>query len=214
MMNTKVDEYISNAKRWQPELEALRSIILACDLVEEYKWRNPCYTFEGSNIVIIGELKDCCILSFFKGVLLQDTHHILVKAGENSHHSMMAKFTNVQDIINLKDILQAYIYEAIEVEKAGLKVVVDKSDFLNFPQELIDRMESDAAFKEAFTALSPGRQRAYNLYFSDPKQSKTRMDRIEKYTPRILNGKGFHDCVCGLSKRMPTCDGSHKMLEK
>lgn len=213
-MNTKVEEYISNAKKWKPELETLRSIILECGLEEDYKWRNPCYTFEGSNIVIIGELKDSCILSFFKGVLLQDAHHILVKAGENSHHAMMVKFTNVQDINNQKEILQAYIYEAIEVEKAGIKVVVDQSDFLKFPQELIDIMEKDAKFKDAFTSLTPGKQRAYNLYFSDAKQSKTRMDRIEKYTHRILNGKGFHDCVCGLSKRMPNCDGSHKLLEK
>lgn len=209
-MNPKVDDFLSNAKKWQAEMEKLRLILLDCQLTEEFKWNSPCYTFKQKNVVIIGEFKDYCVLNFFKGVLLSDTNTILVKPGENSQSARFAKFTNINQIIELETVLKAYIYEAIEVEKAGLKVTFDKNTELEFPEELLTKFSQYLAFKTAFEALTPGRQRAYNMFFSEPKQSATKVSRIEKYTQRILNGKGMNDCVCGLSKRLPNCDGSHK----
>ena len=207
-----MDEYLSKASQWQEEMEALRTILLDCGLTEELKWRVPCYMYKASNIVLIGAFKEYCTLSFFKGVLLNDANGILVAPGENSQTVRMIKFTSVKEIIKQESTLKAYIYEAIEVEKAGLKVDFKKSTNLIFPQELQDKLEKDPAFKTAFEALTPGRQRAYNLYFSAAKQSNTRKARIEKYTQRILDGIGINDCICGLSKRKPNCDGSHKQL--
>ncbi|MEQ6119658.1 DUF1801 domain-containing protein [Reichenbachiella sp. MALMAid0571] len=211
-MNPKVDEYLSKAKKWQEEMEALRTILLDCMLTEELKWRVPCYMYKASNIVLIGAFKEYCTLGFFKGVLLNDVDGILVAPGENSQTVRMIKFTNVRQIVEMESILKAYIYEAIEVEKAGLKVDFKESTNLIFPKELLDKLEENPVFKTAFEALTPGRQRAYNLYFSAAKQPETRVSRIEKYTQRILNGKGINDCVCGLSKKQPNCDGSHKHL--
>ncbi|WP_341227382.1 YdeI/OmpD-associated family protein [uncultured Arcticibacterium sp.] len=211
-MNPKVDDYLGRIKNWQAELEKLRALLLECGLTEEYKWRVPCYTYGGANIVLFGNFKESCTLSFFKGVLLNDEKGILELPGENSQSVKMARFTSLQQIVDLEPTLKAYVFEAIEVEKAGIKIEKAKSKKLEFPEELLNKFEEDKAFKEAFEALTPGRQRAYNLHFTGAKQSATRTSRIEKYTDRIMNGIGINDCVCGHSKRMPTCDGSHKYL--
>jgi uncharacterized protein YdeI (YjbR/CyaY-like superfamily) len=211
-MNPKVDDFINNAQKWQPEIKQLRILLLDCGLTEEFKWRNPCYTFQGNNVVIIGSFKEYCTLSFFKGTLLQDSNGILSKPGENSQAVRFFKFTNVEQIIEQQSIIKAYIYEAIEIEKAGLKVIFKSNTELELEAELQIALDKNPALKTAFQALTPGRQRAYNLYFSEAKQSKTRETRIEKYTQRILNGKGINDCICGLSKKMPNCDGSHKYI--
>ncbi|MGH1434538.1 MAG: DUF1801 domain-containing protein [Lewinella sp.] len=211
-MNSKVDDFLGKAKKWRPEMEELRRIILDCQLQEEWKWRGPCYTFQESNIVIIGALKDCCNLSFFKGALLKDPNNILAKPGENTQSARVVRFTSVREIVELEPVLKAYIYEAAEVEEAGLKVAYKPVDAFAVPEELQNSFDKNSALKTAFEALTPGRQKGYLLYFSAPKQSKTKEARIEKYAQRILDGKGFHDCVCGLSKKMPTCDGSHKHI--
>jgi uncharacterized protein YdeI (YjbR/CyaY-like superfamily) len=211
-MNPKVDDFISNATKWQTEIIQLRTLLLDCGLTEEFKWRNPCYTFQGNNIVLIGSFKEYCTLSFFKGILLQDSRGLLSKPGENSQSMRFFKFINLEEIIEQQSIIKAYIYEAIEIEKAGLKVIFKSNTELELVEELQIALDKNPALKTAFNALTPGRQRAYNLYFSEAKQSKTRETRIEKYTQRILNGKGINDCTCGLSKKMPNCDGSHKYI--
>ncbi|WP_020538448.1 DUF1801 domain-containing protein [Lewinella cohaerens] len=211
-MNSKVDDFLGKAKKWRPEMEELRRIILDCQLSEEWKWRAPCYTFQESNIVILGALKDCCTLGFFKGALLKDPNNILAKPGENTQSARVVRFTSVREILELEPVLKAYIYEAAEVEEAGLKVEYKSVDAFAVPEELQSSFDENPALKTAFEALTPGRQKGYLLYFSAPKQSKTKKARIEKYTQRILDGKGFHDCVCGLSKKMPNCDGSHKHI--
>ncbi len=209
-MNPVVDTFISKVKRFKPELELLRAILLECGLTEELKWHQPCYTFAGTNIIIISEFKDHCVISFLKGVLLSDTEKLLVSPGGNSQSVRFMKFTSVDRIIELEVVIKRYIFEAIEIEKAGLKVEL-KSDHPR-PEELIAQFEIDPEIKKTFEALTPGRQRAYNMHFADAKQSATRIARIEKFRPRILNGKGMNDCVCGMSKRMPSCDGSHKYV--
>ena len=211
-MNSKVDHFIRNAKQWQPEMELLRQLLLDCGLTEEFKWRTPCYCFKGNNVVLIASFKAFCALSFLKGSLLQDTNGMLVQPGENSQAVRFFKFTNVSEIKELKPILKNYIYEAIEVEKAGLKVAFKSNTEIELVEELKAILDENLALKTAFESLTPGRQRAYNLFFEAAKQSKTRVTRIEKYIPRILDGKGINDCVCGLSKKMPSCDGSHKFI--
>lgn len=204
-MNQKVNEFINNAKSWQTEYEQLRTIALDCNLTEEFKWRQPCYTFQGKNIVIIGGFKEYCVLSFFKGALLTDTDGILERIGEHTQAGRQIRFANVQQIIEMESILRAYIFEAIEVEKAGLKVKLKKTSDYRTPEELLNKFDENPNLKIAFETLTPGRQKGYLLYFSAPKQSKTRESRIVNYTQRILDGKGFYDCVCGLSKRYPRC---------
>ena len=211
-MNPKVDDYLSNTTKFQKELELLRSIVLDCGLIEELKWGTPCYMFQKTNIILLGAFKDSCIISFLKGALLSDTENLLMKAGENTQAARIIKFTNVKDIVKIKSILKTYIFEAVEIEKAGLKVEPKKHSEYNVPDELKNQFKQKPDFKKAFEALTPGRQRGYLLYFSDSKQSKTREARIEKYTQRIISGKGINDCVCGLSKKMPSCDGSHKYI--
>jgi uncharacterized protein YdeI (YjbR/CyaY-like superfamily) len=211
-MNPNVDAFISDAKKWQAEIKHLRQLLLDCGLTEEFKWRAPCYCFQGNNVVLIGCFKEYCTLSFFKGTLLQDNNRFLSKPGENSQAMRFFKFTNVQEIQELKSVIKNYIYEAIEIEKAGLKVIFKSNTELELAEEFQNVLDKNSALKKAFEALTPGRQRAYNLYFSAPKQSKTRQSRIENYIPRILNGKGINDCVCGMSKKMPSCDGSHKHI--
>jgi len=212
-MNTKVDEYISKAQNWHDKLSKLRTIILDCGLTEDFKWRNPCYTYQKNNIALIAGSKEYCALSFFKGVLLKDTNNILVQPGENSQSVRLIKFTDIQEIEDLEAIVKNYIYEAIEVEKAGLRVDFKAKKALVIPEELQIKFDENHRFQFAFNKLSLGRQRGYILYFSGAKQSKTRASRIDKYTQQILNGKGFHDCTCGHSKKMPTCDGSHKYIQ-
>ncbi|PLT29052.1 YdeI/OmpD-associated family protein [Peribacillus deserti] len=192
-MNPKVDEYLSKAKKWQGESEKLRMIILDCELTEEFKWMHPCYTFEKKNIVLIHGFKEYCALLFHKGALLQDAHGILIQQTENVQSARQIRFTNVQEIVEMESILKAYIYEAIEVEKAGLEVNFKKHAEYIIPEELQNKFDELPALKKAFDTLTPGRQRAYILYFSAPKQSKTRVSRVEKYMPQILNGKGLND---------------------
>ena len=192
-MNPKVDEFINNAKSWQEEYEKLRTNVLECNLEEDYKWMHPCYTFQGNNIVLIHGFKDYCALLFFKGALLKDANGILVQQKENVQSGRQIRFTNSQEIVELKAILKTYILEAIEVEKAGLKVELKKTSDYQIPEEFQDKLDEIPAMKTAFEALTPGRQRAYIFHFSQTKQSKTRESRIEKWIPNILIGKGLLD---------------------
>ncbi|WP_026010877.1 YdeI/OmpD-associated family protein [Paenibacillus sp. OSY-SE] len=192
-MNPKVDEYLSKAKKWREEYEKLRNIVLECELTEVFKWMHPCYTFEKKNIVLIHGFKDYCALLFHKGALLQDAHGILIQQTENVQAARQIRFTNVREIVAMEAILKAYIYEAIEVEKAGLEVNFKKKTEFIIPEEFQNKIDEIPALKTAFEALTPGRQRAYILYFSEPKQSKTRESRVEKCMQQILNGKGLRD---------------------
>lgn len=192
-MNPKVDFFFSKAKNWQEEVARLRKIVLDCGLTEELKWGNPCYTFEGSNIVLIHVFKEYCALLFFKGALLNDAAGILVQQTENVQAARQIRFTSVRQISELEKKVKAYIYEAIEVEKKGLKVVLKKTTEFNMPEEFQQQLVERPDLKTAFEALTPGRQRAYLLYFSAPKQSKTRVSRIEKSIEQILEGKGLND---------------------
>lgn len=192
-MNPKVDFYFNKAGKWQEEIAQLRKIVLACGLTEELKWGVPCYTWEGSNIVLIHVFKEYCAFLFFKGALLHDTNGILIQQTKNVQAARQVRFTNVGEIVQLKPILKAYIYEAIEVEKAGLKVELKKTAAYAVPEEFQKKLNEMTALKTAFAALTPGRQRAYLLHFSAPKQSKTRESRIEKCIQPILNGKGLNE---------------------
>lgn len=213
-MNPKVDTFFENLSSWKEEMEILRSIVLDCGLKEDYKWKVPCYTYNGKNVLIIHGFKDYCALNFFKGALLKDTDKLLIQPTENSQAARQIRFTNTKEITENSQILKTYIFQAIEVEKAGLDIDYKKTTEYDIPEELQQVLDTDTEFKVAFEALTPGRQRGYLLHFSQPKQSGTRTSRIEKARDRIFDGKGIHDCVCGLSKRMPRCDGSHKQLEK
>jgi len=192
-MNPKVDVFLSRAQKWQEEFEKLRMIILDCGLTEELKWGVPCYTFEKRNIVLIHGFKEYCALLFVKGALLNDAKGILITQTENTQAGRQIRFTNVREIVEMEPILKAYIYEAIEVEKAGLKVNFKKTTEFIIPEEFHNKLDEIPALKTAFDALTPGRQRAYILYFSAPKQSKTRELRVEKCMQQILNGKGLND---------------------
>ncbi len=192
-MNPKVDEFLSKAEKWQEEFEKLREIVLDCQLTEEFKWGKPCYTFQDSNIILIHGFKEYCALLFFKGALLKDTKSILITQTGNTQAARQIRFTNVREIVKMKPILKAYIHEAIEVEKAGLKVDFKKTAEYTIPEEFQNKLDEIPALKTAFDKLTPGRQRAYILYFSAPKQSKTRESRIEKSIQQILNGKGLND---------------------
>jgi len=192
-MNPKVDGYLRKNKRWGDELKELRRIILDCLLTEEIKWRVPCYTFENSNVVMLGTLKECAVLSFVKGALLKDARGILVKPGDNTQSARVIRFNNVREITEMEPVLKAYVHEAIEVEKAGLKVDFKAKRELVFPEEVEKKFDEMPALKTAFRALTPGRQRAYLLYFSAAKQFKTRESRVEKCKQRILKGKGLAD---------------------
>jgi len=192
-MSPKVDAYLSKAKKWQEEFEKLRMIILDCGLTEELKWGVPCYTFEKRNIVLIHGFKEYCALLFFKGALLNDGKSILILQTKNVQAARQIRFTNIREIVKLKPILKAYIYEAIEVEKAGLKVNLKKTKEFIVPEEFQNRLAEVPGLKTAFAALTPGRQRAYLLHFSAPKQSKPWESRVEKSLQQILNGKGLND---------------------
>jgi len=191
-MNPKVDFYFRKG-RWQEELEKLRAIVLDSGLTEELKWGCPCYTFEKRNIVLIHVFKEYCALLFFKGALLKDPKGILVQQTENVQAARQLRFTNVREIGKMKSIVKTYIREAIEVEKAGLNVKLKKTSEFKMPEEFHNQLDKNPVLRKAFYALTPGRQRGYLLHFSSPKQSKTREARIEKYMPRILNGKGLND---------------------
>jgi uncharacterized protein YdeI (YjbR/CyaY-like superfamily) len=192
-MNPKVDFYFNKAKKWQEELKKLRTIILDCPLTEELKWGKPCYTFEKNNIVLIHDFKEYCALLFFKGALLKDAKGILIQQTQNVQAARQIRFTNIQEIVKMKPILKTYIDEAIKVEKAGLKVSFKKTEEFTMSEEFENKLGKIHGLKKAFNALTPGRQRAYLLYFSSAKQATTRESRVEKCMPQILNGKGLND---------------------
>jgi uncharacterized protein YdeI (YjbR/CyaY-like superfamily) len=192
-MNPKVDWFFDKSTQWQEEYERLRMICLDCGLTEELKWGCPCYTFKKSNIVLIHGFKEYCALLVFKGALLNDPNGILIQQTENVQSARQIRFINLLEIVELESILKAYIFEAIEVEKAGLKVALKKTTDFVIPQEFQSKLDHIPALKTAFDALTPGRQRGYLFHFSQPKQSKTREARVEKYIPQILNGKGLDD---------------------
>jgi uncharacterized protein YdeI (YjbR/CyaY-like superfamily) len=191
--NPSVDGYIRKHEEWQKELEELRRIILDSPLTEEVKWRVPVYTSEGRNIVFLGSFKEYCAISFVKGVLLKDAKRILKKPGEDTQSARVVKFTNVKEIVELRPVLKAYIHEALEVEKSGLKVKFKEITERKVPAELQKKLNEMPALKKAFKALTPGRQRLYYIFISGAKQSKTREARVEKCVPRILSGKGLND---------------------
>ena len=191
--NPKVDAFLKRAKRWQPEMEAMRDIALSCQLTEELKWGQPCYALDGANIVLIHAFKEYCAYLFFKGVLLKDPKRILIQQTEKVQSARQVRFSSVHDVVGKKALLKAYIQEAIKVEKAGLKVAMKKTEDFELPPEFKARLDKEPALKKAFAALTPGRQRGYIFFFSGAKQSKTREARVEKYVPKILKGKGLDD---------------------
>ncbi|MFN0201337.1 MAG: YdeI/OmpD-associated family protein [Bacteroidia bacterium] len=206
-MNPEIDLYLAEGcgrcplggtpdckvHNWQEELIQLRRIILECGLVEELKWKHPCYTYQNNNVLLLGAFKDYCMLSFLKGALLQDVNGLLVKPGENTQVGRVIRFTSVEQILEIENTLKTYIYEAVEVEKAGLKGAYKSISEYAIPEELQQKFIEDPDFQAAFEALTPGRQKGYLLYFSAAKQAKTREARIEKYMTQIFAGKGIHD---------------------
>jgi len=192
-MNPKVDWFFAKDTQWQKEYEKLRKIILDCGLIEELKWGCPCYTFENTNIVLIHGFKEYCALLFFKGALLNDPNGILIQQTKNVQSARQIRFTNLREIVKMEKNLKAYVYEAIEVERAGLKVKLKKTSEFEVPEEFQKRLDKSTALKKAFDTLTPGRQRAYIFYFSQAKQSKTREARVEKYIKQILVAKGLDD---------------------
>lgn len=191
--NPKVDWFFDKAEKWKKEFKKLRSIVLDCGLEETSKWGQPCYMFEGRNIIVIHGFKEYCALLFFKGALLKDTEGILIQQTENVQSARQIRFTNIKEIVEQERIIKAYIYEAIEVERAGLQVKLKKAAEYKVPEEFQIKLNKNKALKKAFEALTPGRQKGYLFYFSQAKQSKTRTDRVEKYIPKILEGKGLED---------------------
>ncbi|GAA6769134.1 YdeI/OmpD-associated family protein [Flavobacterium johnsoniae] len=191
--NPKVDFFFDKADKWQQELNLMRTISLECQLTEELKWGVPCYTFQNANIVLIHSFKEYCAFLFFKGALLKDTDSILIQQSENVQAARQIRFTNLQEIIDLKAVLKTYIYQAVEVEKAGLKVELKKTSEFEVAEEFQKKLDEMPNLQKAFYALTPGRQRAYLLHFSQPKQSKTRESRVEKNISNILDGKGLND---------------------
>lgn len=192
-MNPKVDFFFEDAKHWQKEFKKLRTIALDTGLEEELKWGCPCYTYRGKNVVLIHGFKEYCALLFFKGALLNDTQNILIRQSENVQAARQIRFTSHEEITNLEKAIKTYIYEAVEVEKSGLQVKMKKTKDFEIAEEFQARLDKNPTLKEAFEALTPGRQRAYLLYFSSAKQTKTRESRIEKYIPQIMAGKGLND---------------------
>jgi uncharacterized protein YdeI (YjbR/CyaY-like superfamily) len=192
-MNPKVDQFLSKATQWQAEFEKLRAIVLDCGLNEELKWGVPCYTYQNTNVVLMHGFKDYCALLFFKGALLEDTDGILIIQSANVQAGRQIRFTCLDEIVKLEAVLKTYVYQAIEVERAGLKVEFKKTAEYTIPDEFRQKLDEIPGLKSAFEALTPGRQRAYILYFAAPKQAKTRDARVEKYIGQILSGKGLDD---------------------
>ncbi|MCC9601308.1 YdeI/OmpD-associated family protein [Stieleria sp. JC731] len=213
-VHPKVSEFIKKDSNWRKEIRTLRSILVDSGLTEDFKWRAPCYTFENSNIAIIARLKDSCTLSFFKGILLNDEAKVLVAPGKNSQSARVIRFFSEEEIHSHTDTIRSYVQQAIEIEQSGKKVDFSQKDNLEIPKELQQTYDENPLLQAAFESLTPGRQRGYILHFTGAKQSRTRKDRVEKSVDRIMAGKGIHDCICGLSSRLPRCDGSHQSLRK
>ncbi len=211
MKDPNVDEFIQSADKWAAEMAFLRRILLDCLLIETYKWRTPVYMVGKKNIIAISRLKEHFALNFFNGALLQDEEGLLIKPGEHTQLGRWMKFNSVEQILAKEDIIKAYVLEAIEVEKLGLKL--DKPIEIPHPEELTAIFAAKPALRAAFLKLTPGRQRAYLRFFTEGKQSETRTSRIEKNEKYILKGIGITDCICGLTKRKPSCDGSHRAIE-
>lgn len=214
MKNSDLDFYFNSESAFSDILSRLRSILLGCGLNEALKWQAPCYTLETKNICILGRFKDNCVLSFFKGAMLHDEAGILTKAGENSQLGRIIRFRTLDDFNHVEPYLKSYIFEAIELERLGVKVDPTHKHSWEIPDAFIAVFATDAHYKLAFQALTNGRQRAYAMFVAAAKNESTRFNRIAKYRQRIIDGFGMHDCVCGLSKKMPNCDGSHKQLKK
>ena len=209
-----VDHYLHDQPIWQEALGALVDLLRQEDVEETIKWSTPVYMYRGSNILGLGAFKHHCTLSFFHGALLSDAEGVLLKPGENTQAGRWIKFCHAEEVHKMAPILKTYIQEAIDVARAGHKIEMKTVDEYAVPKELQSELSQDPSFEEAWNALTPGRRRAYLLFFDSAKQSATKTDRILKYRPRMLQGKGINYCICGLSKRMPNCDGSHKQLKE
>ena len=213
MRHPEVDAYIQSLTRWKEEITALREIVLSCGLVEEWKWRQPCYSDQGVNLVMLGCYKDGSVISFLKGATLSDPEGILQKPGEHTRMGRVIRFTGISEILKMSGMIKDFVQESIRQGKMDEKMMVEVTPAMEIPKELQSRFDTDPDFQQAFFHLSPGRQRGYLIFFTTSKQTATRAGRIEKYKSRIMSGKGINDCTCGLSKKMPGCDGSHRMLE-
>lgn len=208
--NPLVDEFMSHLTDWQKELKKLRAILLNTQLKEDFKWRQPCYTFENHNVVILGTLKEYCVLRFLKGSLIQDSANVLESPGPNTQAARQMKFKNVSEIQQMKGLILEYVASAIALETSGVQVQFQK-ELPTYPDELLLAFEKSSRLKTRFESLTPGRKRGYLIFFLGTKNSSTRNSRIEKFVPRILKGMGMNDCICGLSKKPPQCDGSHNL---
>jgi uncharacterized protein YdeI (YjbR/CyaY-like superfamily) len=211
-MKQDLEQFFEQVKFGKDILLLLRKTLLSTSLTEGYKWKQPCYTLNGKNVIILAGLKDHVIISFFKGALLSNENAILQKAGENSQAARIIRLYTLDEAKSHLTFIKASIKAAIEIEKKGVKVEKDESAEIEIPIELVEVFKKDTDYKKAYFKLTPGRQRAYLIFFTGAKQSETRYSRIEKFRTRILDGYGFNDCVCGLSKRKPSCDGSHKVI--
>lgn len=200
--------------KWQEEIDLLSSVISECGLEKTEKWNQPCFTYRGKNIILLGAFKNYCVLSFIKGVLLTDTDNLLTKPGVNTHAVRVMRFQSLEEIKKLSNTIKSYIYEAIDIERKNIPLPKPNKNNIEFPDELIQFFSQDSELEKAFTSLPPGKQRGYLLYFTTAKQSKTIENRIHKYVQRIMMGKGINDCICGLSRKMPACDGSHQSIAK
>lgn len=211
-MNPEVTKIYESEERWKDIMLFLREIVLTTELTEEKKWWQACYCLEWKNVFIISGFKPHAAISFFKGSLIQDPKNLLTIPGEHTKWTRQMRFTELSHAKAVKDDIKNYIQQAIEIEKSGKQVEFTTLEELEVPEELTQIFETDRALQDAFESLTLGRQKAYIMFFSGAKQSETRKNRIKKYIPRILDGKGMHDCVCGHSKKMPSCDGSHKYI--
>ena len=209
----EVETILESEGLWQKEMRSIREILLGCGLTEEVKWRQPCYSHNGANVALIGGFKDYCSVSFFKGALLDDPENLLVAPGENTQSARLIKVTDVEEVEELRSSIVNFVEQAVENEESGVTVEFKKTEDYSVPVELQEKLDAESAFRSAFEALTPGRQRGYLLHFGGAKQSKTRASRIDKCVDRIMDGKGLRDCICGHSKRLPSCDGSHKKFE-
>ncbi|WP_448549083.1 DUF1801 domain-containing protein [Thalassotalea fusca] len=208
--NPKVCDYIRNLTTWSEEIKLLRQILQASELLEDFKWMHPCYTLNNKNVALIHEFKGYCAILFHKGILLKDQQRILVKQTDNVQSQRQLRFSSVDEIERHALTIQSYIEEAIQIERLGLKLPVVEKQNIALPEELKTTFAKNVALEVAFNQLTKGRQKGYLLHFTQAKQSKTRLARINKCSGRIMAGKGLNDCICGLSKKMPNCDGSHK----